>query len=94
MTAKEFLNHFVINILWKLVKEKEKLKRFLQDVIRLSRQGNLSKNNTFVLREKTRVILKILGGQYITKILVVKAIDVIQDPFPFKLYRLRKLANG
>ena len=63
-------------------------------VTRLSRRDSLSKTNAFVLKEKTRVILKILGGQYITKVMVVDAIDIQRDPFPFKVFRLRKLING
>lgn len=74
--------------------EKKKLKRSLKIVGELAEKSFLSEVNAFILRERMRYSLKVLGAQNPDRKLVVEGIRVVKDKLPFKTYRLRKLING
>lgn len=74
--------------------EKRRLNRSISIVSKLVERGCLSEIDVFALRERTRMVLKILGAKEPSKILIVDSIYVIGDNWPFKIRRLRKLING
>ena len=74
--------------------EKKRLNRSISIVSKLVERGCLSEIDVFTLRERTRMVLKILGAKEPSKILIVDSIYVIKDNWPFKIRRLRKLING
>lgn len=77
-----------------LPEERERLKRFLKSTRRLSRAGNLSPRNAFILHHRMRVVLQLLGAERPTKIQIDEAILIMRDGWPFKTWRLKKLIYG
>lgn len=74
--------------------EKRRLHRSIAIVSKLSREDTLSNINRYMMRERARLVLRILGAEEPSKIMLAKGIDIIKDRWPFKIKRLRKLING
>lgn len=74
--------------------EKKKLEKSLSVIRRLSKQSILSDKNAFILKHRMRKVLQILGEQRPGRIMVARALEIMQDKLPFKIMRLRKLING
>jgi hypothetical protein len=77
-----------------LPKEKERLKNFTRSITKLARKPILSRGNAFLMRQQMRAVLQMFGVTQPGKILVGEALEVMQDVWPFKERRLRKLVNG
>lgn len=74
--------------------EKGRLNRSLDIVSRLASKSVLSETNVFILHQRTRHILIVLGAGRPSRTLVSDGIEIIKDAWPFKIYRLRKLIDG
>lgn len=74
--------------------EKKRLDRSMSLVVKLSRTSKFSEINAYIVRERMREVLTILGGEHPTRIMIADSIEIIKDIWPFKLFRLRKLING
>lgn len=73
--------------------EQKKLERSLKIVRTLIRRDELSETNEFILRQRMRYILVLLGARFVNVFLIVKGIDIMRDFWPFKIRRLRKLVD-
>jgi len=75
-------------------KEKARLERCMNNVKYLSRLSRISDTSKFIMRGQMRMILKLLGSDYPSPVMVADGIDVMRDMWPFKEKRLRKLIDG
>ena len=74
--------------------ERERLKRLLKNIRLLSNNPRISPRNEFIRYYQTRICLKILGENRPNRKRVDRALGIIKDVFPFKIWRLRKLIHG
>ena len=74
--------------------EKQKLNECIAVVVRLLNKPHLSEKNNFVLRQKMRYALVILGEKNPSRVLIGRALVIAADLWPFKIYRLRNLIDG
>lgn len=74
--------------------EKKKLERSFSIVSKLAGRASLSEINSFILRQRMRYILVLLGAPNPTRVMVARGLDVVGDFWPFKERRLRKLIDG
>lgn len=73
--------------------EQKRLERSLSIVSKLAGKSNLSNTNDFILRQRMRYILVLLGASYPTRVMVARGTEIVRDFWPFKIRRLRKLTN-
>lgn len=74
--------------------EKRRLNRSLDIVSRLAGRSILSETNSFIMRQRMRYILVLLGAKQPNRIMVANGLDIVRDMWPCKVRRLRKLVNG
>ena len=76
-------------------KEKKRLERCLKNVEKLAKlHHKITPTYDFIMRQQTKVILKLLGVRDPQKRLIAEAIVVLRNPYPFKKYQLRKLIKN
>jgi hypothetical protein len=73
--------------------EKKRLNRSINVASALAQKVYRSELQTYVMRERTRLALKILGARHPDSIMVGDGLQIIKDHWPFKIRRLRKLIN-
>jgi hypothetical protein len=74
--------------------EKKRLERSLSIVSKLAGRDNLSETNVFILRQRMRHVLRLLGANHPNRVMVAQGIHIMKDVWPFKERRLRKLIDG
>ena len=74
--------------------QKRRLKKSIDIANKLMTKKELSDVGKFVLRERVRIILSLLGADPEKRILRHRCTEVIGDGWTFKILRLRKIING
>jgi hypothetical protein len=75
--------------------EKSKLERLITNVQRTSRARKPTDSQRWFMKHQLRVILMMLGEPKRPELdLRNKALKIINDGWPFKIYRLRKLIKN
>jgi len=72
-------------------KEKNRIELLIRNVQKLSDLKRPTDVQRFIKRQRLRAILVMLGRRKPERVLQAKALDIILDGWPFKIYRLRKL---
>ncbi len=77
------------------LKEKKRLNRCLTNVTRLSKRGQLSQIDIFIMRQQMRCALQLLGADYVSKVMLAKALDVLcsLSEAEVKLTKLKELID-
>ncbi len=74
--------------------QKKRLKKSIKIVGDLTDKKELSDVGKFALRERIRIILRLLGADPHRRILRYKCTEILKDRWPLKILRLRKKING
>jgi hypothetical protein len=74
--------------------EKRRLDKSIAVVSELSRKSRFSEINSYIVRERMRIILTLLCAEQPTRATIADCTDIVKDIWPFKIFRLRKLING
>ena len=76
-------------------KEQKQVERYIRNVTRLSRRVFLNNVSEFIMRQQLRRILESLGADYVSRVMSVKALDIIHSygPIKFKVWRLKRLIS-
>ncbi len=77
-----------------LPKEKRRVERLQKNITFLSKSTQLSETYRFILKQQLRILLMILGAGAVDKKIKAEAIAILQDMWPFKIRRLRKLIKN
>ena len=75
-------------------KEKRRAERLQKNITFLSKSTQLSETYRFILKQQLRILLMILGEKKADKKTKAEALDILQDIWPFKIRRLRKLIQN
>lgn len=74
--------------------ERKRLDKTIAIILRITNKKIISEVDLLIIRQRMKHAFFILGVERPNRILVRKGLDILEDFWPFKIYRLRKLING
>jgi len=74
--------------------EKKRLHKSISVVINLVNKKHLSEVGVYIVRERLKIIIRLLGGDVYSAVSREQCTRILKDRWPFKLRRLRNIING